>query len=161
MENMDTYVTKGQTDVQDKLQRATDDVQRMGEDFQETKEELTGMLGGLDSDIVAMIEDARDQGKSQAEADIEGVKSSAVADAKASADIIKTDVTQKINDNATAKSKMESISSKYGKSAMDRAAIALDQNTAQGNALMQMLDDAMRDAMRDADQAIEGVKGNL
>lgn len=157
MANMDTYVTKGQTDVQDKLQRATDDVQRMGEDFQETKEGLSGMPGGLDSDIADMIEAARDQGKAEAEADIEGVKSSAVADAKASADTIKTDVTQKINDNATAKSKMEGISSKYGKSAMDRAASALDQNTDKGNNLMQMLDDAMRDA----DQAIEGVKGNL
>lgn len=157
MANIDTYVTKGQTDVQDKLQKATDDVQRMGDDFQETKEGVSGMPGGLDSDIAAMIEAARDQGKAEAEADIEGVKSSAVADAKASADTIKTDVTQKINDNATAKSKMEGISSKYGKSAMDRAATALDQNTAQGNDLMQMLDDAMRDA----DQAIEGVKGNL
>ena len=157
MANMDTYVTKGQTDVQDKLQRATDDVQRMGEDFQETKEGLSGMPGGLDSDIAAMIESARDQGKAEAEADIEGVKSSAVANAKASADTIKTDVTQKINDNATAKSKMEGISSKYGKSAMDRAASALDQNTDKGNDLMQMLDDAMREA----DQAIEGVIGNL
>lgn len=157
MANMDTYVTKGQSDVQDKLKKATDDVQRMGDDFQETKEGLSGMPGGLDSDISAMIEAARDQGKAEAEADIEGVKSSAVADAKSSADSIKTDVTQKINDNATAKSKMEGISSKYGKSAMDRAATALDQNTSQGNDLMRMLDDAMRDA----DQAIEGVKGNL
>ena len=156
MANVDTYVTKG-TDIQDTLQRVTGDVQRMGEDFRETKEGLSGMPGGLDSDIAAMIEAARDQGKAEAEADIEGVKSSVVADAKASADTIKTDVTQKINDNATAKSKMEGISSKYGKSAMDRAATALDQNTDKGNDLMQMLDNAMRDA----DQAIEGVKGNL
>lgn len=157
MANMDIYVTKGKSDVQDKLKKATDDVQRMGEDFQETKEGLSGMPGGLDSDIVAMIESARDQGKAEAEADIEGVKSSAVADAKSSADSIKTDVSQKINDNATAKSKMESISSKYGKSAMDRAATAIDQNTSQGNELMRMLDDAMREA----DQAIESVKGGL
>lgn len=157
MANMDIYVTKGKSDVQDKLKKATDDVQRMGEDFQETKEGLSGMPGGLDSDIVAMIESARDQGKAEAEADIEAVKSSAVADAKSSADSIKTDVSQKINDNATAKSKMESISSKYGKSAMDRAATAIDQNTSQGNELMRMLDDAMREA----DQAIESVKGGL
>lgn len=157
MANMDIYVTKGKSDVQDKLKKATDDVQRMGEDFQETKEGLSGMPGGLDSDIVAMIESARDQGKAEAEADIEGVKSSAIADAKSSADSIKTDVSQKINDNATAKSKMESISSKYGKSAMDRAATAIDQNTSQGNELMRMLDDAMREA----DQAIESVKGGL
>lgn len=157
MANLDTYVTKGQSDVQDKLKKAADDVQRMGDDFQETKEGLSGMPGGLDSDIAAMIEAAKDQGKAEAEADIEGVKSSAVADAKASADSIKTDVTQKMNDNATAKSKMEGISSKYGKSAMDRVATALDQNTSKGNDLMKMLDDAMRDA----DQAIEGVKGNL
>ena len=157
MANMDTYVTKGKSDVQDKLKKATDDVQRMGEEFQETKEGLSGMPGGLYSDIVDMIEAARDQGKTEVEADIEGVKSSAVADAKSSADSIKTDVTQKINDNAAAKSKMEGISSKYGKSAMDRAAAAIDQNTSQGNELMRMLDDAMRDA----DQAIESVKGGL
>lgn len=157
MANMDTYVTKGKSDVQDKLKKATDDVQRMGEEFQETKEGLSGMPGGLDSDIAAMIEAARDQGKAEAEADIEGVKSSAVAEAKSSADSIKADVSQKINDNATAKSKMEGISSKYGKSAMDRAATAIDQNTSQGNELMRMLDDAMRDA----DQAIESVKGGL
>lgn len=157
MVNMDIYVTKGKSDVQDKLKKATDDVQRMGEDFQETREGLSGMPGGLDSDIVAMIESARDQGKAEAEADIEGVKSSVIADAKSSADSIKTDVSQKINDNATAKSKMESISSKYGKSAMDRAATAIDQNTSQGNELMRMLDDAMREA----DQAIESVKGGL
>lgn len=157
MANMDTYVTKGKSDVQDKLKKATDDVQRMGEEFQETKEGLSGMPGGLDSDIAAMIEAARDQGKAEAEADIEGVKSSAVAEAKSSADSIKADVSQKINDNATAKSKMEGISSKYGKSTMDRAATAIDQNTSQGNELMRMLDDAMRDA----DQAIESVKGGL
>ena len=157
MANMDTYVTNGKSDVQDKLKKATDDVQRMGEEFQETKEGLSGMPGGLDSDIAAMIEAARDQGKAEAEADIEGVKSSAVAEAKSSADSIKADVSQKINDNATAKSKMEGISSKYGKSAMDRAATAIDQNTSQGNELMRMLDDAMRDA----DQAIESVKGGL
>lgn len=157
MANMDTYVTKGKSDVQDKLKKATDDVQRMGEEFQETKEGLSGMPGGLDSDIAAMIEAARDQGKAEAEADIEGVKSSAVAEAKSSADSIKADVSQKINDNATAKSKMEGISSKYGKSAMDRAATAIDQNISQGNELMRMLDDAMRDA----DQAIESVKGGL
>lgn len=157
MANMDTYVSKGQSDVKDVLKQAMADVQKMGDDFQETKDGLSGMPGGLDTDIAAMIESARDQGKAEAEADIEGVKASAVADAKSSADSIKTDVTQKINDNATAKSKMEGISSKYGKSAMDRAATALDQNTAKGNDLMRMLDDAMSDA----DRAIEGVKGNL
>lgn len=157
MANMDSYVSKGQTDVQDKLNQAKADVQRMGDDFQETKDGLSGMPGGLDSDIAAMIEAAKDQGKAEAEADIEGVKAAAVADAKSSADSIKSDVKQKISDNADAKSKMQGISSKYGKSAMDRASSALDQNTQKGNDLMQMLDDAMREA----DSAIEGVKGRL
>lgn len=115
MANMDTYVTKGKSDVQDKLRNATRDVENIGKEFQETKDGLSGMPGGLDSDIAAMINDAREQGKNEAAADIEGVKSSAVADAKSSADNIKSDVTQKINDNATAKNKMSGIKSKYGK----------------------------------------------
>ena len=139
MANMDHYVSRGRTDVQDKLDHATSDVQRMGDDYQETKEGLSGMPGGLDSDIAAMIEAAKDQGKAEAEADIEGVKASVVADAKASADSIKSDVKQKISDNSAAKSKMAGISSKYGKSAIDRAGSALDQNTQKGNDLMQML----------------------
>ena len=104
-----------------------------------------------------MIEQAKDQGKREAEADIEGVKSSTVADAKSSADTIKSDVTQKISDNQTAKGKMGAINSKYGKSAIDTAITALDQNTQKGNDLMQMLDEAMRDA----DQQIDSVKGSL
>lgn len=157
MANMDSLIAKGRSDVQDTLKKATQDVQKMGDDFQETKDGLSGMPGGLDDDIAALIEAARDQGKAEAEADIEGIKASAVADAKSSADSIKSDVNQKISDNATAKSKMEGISSKYGKSAMDRAATAIDQNTAKGNDLMQMLDDALRDA----NQAIDGIKGGL
>lgn len=157
MANIDTYIAKGQTDVQDKLKEAVADVQRMGEEYQEVKEGISGMPGGLDSDIEALIAAVGVEGKKEAEADIEGVKSSVVSDAKSSADSIKTDVNQKINDNVTAKAKIEGISSKYGKSAMDRAASALDNNTAMGNDLMKTLDDAMKDA----DQAIEGVKGNL
>ena len=157
MANMDTYVTKGKSDVQDKLRDATRDVENIGKEFQETKDGLSGMPGGLDSDIAAMINDAREQGKNEAAADIEGVKSSAVVDAKSSADNIKSDVTQKINDNATAKNKMSGIKSKYGKSAMERASTALDQNTAKGNQLMDMLESAMKDA----DTAIAAVKDNL
>lgn len=157
MANMDVYVNKGKSDVQDKLKTATDEVKRMGDEFKETKDGLSGMPGGLDSDIQSMIEQAKDQGKREAEADIEGVKSSMVADAKSSADSIKSDVTQKISDNQTAKGKMGAINSKYGKSAIDTAITALDQNTQKGNDLMQMLDEAMRDA----DQQIDSVKGSL
>lgn len=157
MANMDVYVNKGKSDVQDKLNAATDEVIRMGDEFRETKDGLSGMPGGLDSDIQSMIEQAKDQGKREAEADIEGVKSSMVADAKSSADSIKSDVTQKISDNQTAKGKMGAINSKYGKSAIDSAITALDQNTQKGNDLMQMLDEAMRDT----DQKIDSVKGSL
>lgn len=157
MANMDVYVNKGKSDVQDKLKAATDEVKRMGDEFKETKDGLSGMPGGLDSDIQSMIEQAKDQGKREAEADIEGVKSSTVADAKSSADSIKSDVTQKISDNQNAKGKMGAINSKYGKSAIDRAITALDQNTQKGNDLMQMIDEAMRDA----DQKIDSVKGSL
>ena len=46
MANMDTYVTKGKSDVQDKLKKATDDVQRMGEEFQETKKDYQECQAG-------------------------------------------------------------------------------------------------------------------
>lgn len=157
MANLDTFIRRGDTDVKDKLKSATSDIQKMGADFEETKEGLSGMPGGLDSDIAAMIEAARDQGRAEAEADIEGVKASAVADARANADSIKGDVTEKIRENNAAKSKMGAIRSKYGKSAIDQASAALDQNTDKGNELMNVLDQAMEEA----DREIAGVKDRL
>lgn len=157
MAGMDTYVSRGQSEVRDKLKKATEDVQKIGEEFQETKDGLSDMPGGLDEDIQSMFEKAKDEGKGQADADIEGVKADAVATAKTAADSIKTDVTEKIRDNNTAKGKLDSISSKYGKAAIDRASVAIDQNTQKGNDLIKMLNDAKKEA----DDAIEGVKSNL
>ena len=155
--DMVNQVDRGRTDVKDVLKRATYDIQKMGDEYQEVKAGLSDMPGGLDADLVAMIADAKDQGKGEAAAEIEKLESSKVADAKSVADSIKTDVTQKINDNTTAKSKIEGISSKYGKAARDRAVTALDQNTTTGNDLMKMLDDAKENA----DQVIREVKGRL
>ena len=155
--SMDSYLTKGKSDVQDKLKKAADDVQTIGDMFQEIKTNLSDMPGGLDEDIQAMIEQAKEQGKTEADADIEGVKASAVSDAKNAADSIKTDVTQKISDNTHAKSKLSNIRSKYGKSAIERASSAIDQNSQKGKDLMQMLDVAMQDA----DKAIQNVKDKL
>ncbi len=155
--DMVNQVDRGRVDVKDVLKKATDDIQRMGDEYQEVKTGLSDMPGGLDADLAAMIEEAKDQGKGDVTVEIEKVESSKVADAKSLADTIKTDVTQKINDNTTAKSKIEGISSKYGKVARERAVNALDQNTTMGNDLMRMLDDAKKNA----DQVIEGVKGRL
>ena len=155
--SMDSYVTKGKTNVQDKLKEAANDVSKIGTEFQEVKTGLSDMPGGLDEDIQSMIELAKEQGKQAADADIEGIKASAVSDAKNAADMIKTDVTKKINDNTLAKTKLSNIRSKYGKSAIDKASSAIDQNSQKGNDLMQMLDMAMQNA----DQAIQNVKDKL
>ena len=155
--DMVNQVDRGRTDVKDVLKKATDDIQRMGDEYQEVKTGLSDMPGGLDADLAAMIADAKDQGKGDAAAEIEKLESSKVADAKSVADSIKTDVTQKISDNTTAKSKIEGISSKYGKAARDRAVTALDQNNTTGNDLLKMLDDAKENA----DQVIREVKGRL
>lgn len=155
--SMDSYVNRGKSDVQDKLREAADSVRSIGDEFEEVKTGLSDMPGGLDDDIQAMIADAQTEGRAEADADIEGIKSSMVSDAKSNADSIKSDVTQKINENTQAQNKMRGISSKFGKSAIDRASSAIDQNTQKGDDLLKMLDDAMADA----DQAIQGVKDRL
>lgn len=157
MANLDTHINRGKTDVQDKLKNAVADVQKIGDEFQQVKDGIANMPGGLDTDIQQMIADAKEQGKNEANQDVEGVKSSAVTDAKNAADSIKTDVTAKIADNTTARGKLSTIRSKYGKSAIDSAVTAIDQNTRKGNDLMKQLEDAMKDA----DQAIRDVQGKL
>ena len=156
MANIDTYITKG-TDIREALKGAAEDAKKIGDEFKEVKDGLSDMPGGLDSDLVDMIKAAEDQGKGEATADIEGIKSSAVADAKKNVDSIKSDVTQKISDNQTAKSQISSIRSKYGKAALDSASAAIDQNTNRGNDLMKMLDDAVNDA----NNTIQNIKNSL
>ena len=154
---MDSLVNRGQSDVKDKLDQAKDQVREIGESFDEVKTGLSDMPGGLDADLAQMILDAQEQGKQEAAADVEGVKQSMVRDAKGSADTIKSEVTEKINDNQTAQGKIAGISSKYGKSALDAASQAISENTNKGNDLMAELEKAIQDA----DNDIASVKDSL
>ena len=155
--SMDSYVQKGQSDVQDKLKQGTDDISRIGDEFQGVKEQLQDMPGGLDDDLVAMIKDAESSGRSEALSDIEATKSSIIDTAKSSADSIKGDVQGKISDNTSARGKLDSISSKYGRDAISQAKSAIDDNTQQGEDLLKTLDDAIKDA----DQNVQSVKDKL
>lgn len=155
--SMDSYVQKGQSDVQDKLKQGTDDISRIGDEFQGVKEQLQDMPGGLDDDLVAMIKDAESSGRSEALSDIEATKSSIIDTAKSSADSIKGDVQGKISDNTSARGKLDSISSKYGRDAISQAKSSIDANTQKGEDLLKTLDDAIKDA----DQNVQSVKDKL
>ena len=155
--SMDSYVEKGKTDVQDKLKEGTDNISRIGDEFQGVKDQLQDMPGGLDEDLLAMIKDAEDSGRSEALQDIDATKSSIIDTAKAAADSIKGDVQGKISDNSAAKGKLDGINSKYGRDAISQAKSAIDANSKKGEDLLRILDDAMKDA----DQSVQGVKDKL
>lgn len=157
MSTMKQLETAGQSKVADKLDKATQDVEKIGKDFGSVKEGISDMPGGLDPDIAAAIKAVAEEGKKEASSDIEQVKSGAVAEAKKSADTIGKDVDAKIQDNKSAKSKLDSITSKYGKSARAKAGKTLDTNTNAGLDLKKMIEKAQADA----DKAIQNVKDNL
>lgn len=155
--SMDSYVSKGKSDVQDKLKEGTDSIDQIGDEFQGVKDQLQDMPGGLDADLVAMIKDAENSGRSEALQDIDATKSAIIDSAKSAADSIKGDVQGKISENSTAKGKLEGINSKYGKDAISQAKSAIDANSKKGEDLLKLLDDAIKDA----DQSVQGVKDKL
>ena len=155
--SMDSYVSKGKSDVQDKLKEGTDSIAKIGDEFQGVKDQLQDIPGGLDADLVAMIKDAENSGRSEALQDIDATKSAIIDTAKSAADSIKGDVQGKISENSTAKGKLEGINSKYGKDAISQAKSAIDANSKKGEDLLKLLDDAIKDA----DQSVQGVKDKL
>ena len=155
--SMDSYVSKGKSDVQDKLKEGTDSIVKIGDEFQGVKDQLQDMPGGLDADLVAMIKEAETSGRSEALQDIDATKSAIIDTAKSNADSIKGDVQGKISDNSTAKGKLEGINSKYGKDAISQAKSAIDINSKKGEDLLKLLDDAIKDA----EQTLQGIKDKL
>ena len=155
--SMDSFVEKGQSEVKDKLKEGTDKISGIGDEFKGVKEQLSDMPDGLDSDLANMIKDAEQSGRAEAMSDIESARASLIDTAKSAADTIKSGVTDKINDNNTARGKLDSISSKYGKDAIGNAKTDIDANTQKGQDLLSNL----ADAIRDADKDVEQVKSSL
>ena len=156
MAGMDFYKEK-KLNVTRELTDGVDAITHIGDEFQEVKDQLADMPGGLDADLVEMIKEAEEAGRAEASADIEATKSSLVDQAKATADTIRSDVQTKISENNAAKGKLEGISSKYGKGAIDRAKTAITDNTKMGEDLISQLENAVREA----DQNVQRVKDKL
>ena len=152
---MDSYVSKGD-EIKDQLNQGVEEAGDKARDFEGVKQGLSGMPGGLDPDLLQMISDAEEQGRSEARADIEQTVSNVIDNAKRTGDSLKSDVQQKVSDQA-ASSRLAGISSKYGKAAIDSARTAIDQNAATGQDLMSALDSAMSDA----DSKISSIKDSL
>ncbi len=155
--SMDSYVTKGKSDVEDQLKKGVEDISKIGDEYRDVKDQLQDMPGGLDDDLLAMIRDAEETGKSEALQDIEATNQSIIDAAKSSADTIKGDVQSKISDNTSASGKLDGISSKYGKDSISQAKSAIADNTKKGEELLRMLDEAIKDA----DQNVHSVKSSL
>lgn len=154
---MDSYVTKGKSDVQDRLTEGVSDISKMGDEYRGVRDQLQNMPGGLDADLLAMIKDAENQGREEATRDIEATKRAVIDTAKQSADQIQSDVNSKINDNNTARRTLEGISSKYGRDAINQAKTSIEGNTKMGQDLLKTLETAVRNA----DQSVQSVKDSL
>lgn len=154
---MDSYVAKGKIDVQDKLKEGVSDISKIGDEYKGVKDQLKDMPGGLDADLLQMIKDAENEGKAEAEQDIEATKRAVIDAARNSADSIQRDVQTKIGDNTLARGKLDGISSKYGKGSIRQAKSAIDSNTRTGENLLKTLEDAVKSA----DQSVRSVKDSL
>ncbi len=155
--SMDSYITRGQMDVTDKLNEGKDQVSQIGDEFREVKDQIQDIPGGLDDDLKDMIKNAELSGRQEALADIEVVERSLIDTAKTTADSIGGDVRNKISDNTSVMGKIDGINSKYGQGDLARAKAAIDANTRKGEDLLRMLDDAIKDA----DQSTQRVKDKL
>ena len=156
-DSMKDLISKGESEVRDKLKEGTEKISDIGNEFQDVKDQLQDMPGGLDSDLLDMIREAEASGREEATADIDAVKSSIIDAAKSSADTIKGRTESKITDNDAAIRKLEGINSKYGKDQISQAHNAIEDNTKQGEDLLRMMEEDIRQSETD----IAEVENNL
>lgn len=149
---------QGQSDeIKGKLEEGTRKIEDMGQDFEDVKQQLQGMPDGIDADILSMIQEVETEGREEVKADIDSVQQEVIDSAKSDAANVQSDVNQKISDNQTAQGKLDSISSKYGSGARDRASQALDQNTQMGEDILSAIDQAIQDADSDISSVISNI----
>ncbi|MCR5735396.1 MAG: hypothetical protein K6G22_12395 [Lachnospiraceae bacterium] len=153
--SMDTHVKTGDN-IKKNLEKGDTQIEKIGQDFKGVKDGLKGM-SSLDSDLEQKIKDIETAGRAEAMADIQSVESSVIDTAKSSGDTLKSDVNSKITDNNTAKGKLDSIKSKYGKDSVSVAKTAIDANTKKGDDLLK----ALEDVIKSSDTRVQNVKDNL
>lgn len=153
---MDSYVKKGK-DLEGDIKKGESDIAKIGDEFKGVKDQLQGMPGGLDSDLVQMIQDVETSGRAEALSDIEAAKSSIIDKAKAESDTLRSDVQTKIADNTTARGKLDGLTSKYGKDSAAQAKAAIDANSKKGDDLLK----ALETTIKNADTSVQGVKDKL
>ncbi|MCR4739471.1 MAG: hypothetical protein K5886_04330 [Lachnospiraceae bacterium] len=154
--SMDTHVKTGDSIKKD-LEKGDTQIEKIGEEFKGVKDGLKGMPAGIDSDLDSLIKDIETSGRAEAMADIQSVESSVIDTAKTGGDSLKTDVQSKITDNNTAKGKLDSINSKYGRDSVAAAKTAIDANTKKGDDLLKELGDVIKSS----DTRVQNVKDSL
>jgi len=153
---MDSNVKKGK-DLEGDIKKGESDIAKIGDEFKGVKDQLKDMPGGLDSDLVQMIQDVETSGRAEALSDIESAKSSIIDKAKAESDTLRSDVQTKIADNTAARGKLDGLKSKYGRDSAAQAKAAIDANSKKGDDLLK----ALETAIKNADTSVQGVKDKL
>ncbi len=151
---MSDYQSKS-TDIGKDYEKGLEGVNKIGDEFKGVKDGLMDMPTGLDSDLQQMIKNVETSGRAEALADIEAVKKSIIDKAKADADKLQSDVNAKIADNNTARGKLDSLTSKYGKDSASQAKAAIDTNTQKGESVLQFLNDALKETESSVQDTID------
>ena len=151
---MSDYQSKS-TDIGKDYEKGLEGVNKIGDEFKGVKDGLMDMPTGLDSDLQQMIKNVETSGRAEALADIEAVKKSIIDKAKADADKLQNDVNAKIADNNTARGKLDSLTSKYGKDSASQAKSAIDTNTQKGESVLQFLNDALKETESSVQDTID------
>lgn len=151
---MSDYQSKS-TDIGKDYEKGLEGVNKIGDEFKGVKDGLMDMPTGLDSDLQQMIKNVETSGRAEALADIEAVKKSIIDKAKADADKLQNDVNAKIADNNTARGKLDSLTSKYGKDSASQAKAAIDTNTQKGESVLQFLNDALKETESSVQDTID------
>lgn len=136
---MDQFKSKTES-IETKSQTVKDNVEKMFEDFQNEKQAIEGIdTNNLDDSIVDSLESASDAITSEARSDVENLRDTEFSDILQDTESITDDVNQKINDNNSAKSKLEAIPGEYGKSSIDQSISTIESNNDMGNDIIEQL----------------------
>lgn len=152
---MNEYGNKKQS-IETNVNQKVEQAKEMRAEAEAFKSGMEGMPGGLDAEIASAIEGALGSGRQEAMSDVSGVEQEAAQDQQEAAQV-KGEVDAKIQENESARAKLDSVkSNKYGKG-VDSAIGAIESNNAQGEQIKSELEQAMQQAMAEIAAAKEGI----
>ena len=154
MPSMDTMSQKGDK-IKETLKEGQEKIRGISDEAKGVVDQLKDIPGEIDDDLKEQIRAASDSAKSEGTSDMQAAKQQIIDKAKTDAAAVIEQTKAKMTANDAMTRKLDAITSKYGKGAIDRSKDALQRNTQMGESLNAGLEKAQQETDQNVQAALD------